>query len=148
MHLNYHARVFNVTEKRLSHWCHWQSNASWKEKHFLQVLLVTRFTNRNYFITFWKDSINGVKRFVLPIFLYAIKVLNFAGIKFRDFFRFLIIFTKFCTRQKFQIHKIAKLDTYRIEILFFLVFDQNMILIPVCRISLLKTSFRLMCCNL
>ena len=31
MHLNYHASVFNVTEKRLCHWCHWHPNASWKE---------------------------------------------------------------------------------------------------------------------
>ena len=33
--------VFDVTEKRLSHWSHCHPNASWKEKCFLQVLLVT-----------------------------------------------------------------------------------------------------------
>ena len=44
----------------------------------------------------------------------TLNVLNFTGIKFRDF-RDLTIFAKFCARVKFQNHKIAKLNTCEIK---------------------------------
>ena len=45
------------------------------------------YLQRNYFIASWKDSINRTKRFVLLIFLYTLKVLNFPVFEIFDYFR-------------------------------------------------------------
>ena len=70
----------------------------------------------------------------------TVKVLNFAGIKFRDFRDFWPFSRRFIPARSLQNQIPAKLNTYWVWDSLFLIFDESTILIPAYCISLLQQN--------